>query len=448
MEALFRDSRENRFRLDHRDQAGQLAAEPSLGLIRSSASIMTNTAPIPVLVTGLGCVTALGSRVEETWTAILEGRSARGPLTAIEVEGCRVTEGAQARLPEIPHLSKKRLSRLSRASRLAIPAAGEALASSGLLAEDGRCRIPRLEISVATTACGMELGEDFLRSILSGRPGRRPGMVAHYQAQEQVAEIQSAYGFQGPAMIVANACAAGANAIGHAADLIRSGMAEIVLAGGYDALCELVFAGFDSLQTLAPEACRPFDRNRSGLMLGEGAAFLVLESGEHARRRGARILGSVAGYGQTTDRLHLTQPAQDGSALAGAIKQALDSAGIQPSRVGYINAHGTGTRFNDGAEATAFLGIFGGADVRISSTKAALGHTLGAAGAIEAVLCLMALGTGDLPPQINVTDPEPSVAPLLAQPGERRQLDAVLSVNLGFGGSNAALILTPAGNRF
>lgn len=389
----------------------------------------------------------MGSCVEETWNALLEGRSARGPVNAIEVEGCRVTEGAQARLPDIPHLSSKRIARLSRASRLAIPGAGEALASSGLLGEDGRCRIPRLEMSVATTACGMELGEGFLRSILNGRPGRRPGMVAHYQAQEQVAEIQSVYGFQGSAMIVANACAAGANAIGHAADLIRSGMAEVVLAGGYDALCELVFAGFDSLQTLAPDACRPFDRNRTGLMLGEGSAFLVLESEEHARRRGARIRGSVAGYGQTTDRLHLTQPAQDGSALAGAMKQALDSARMEPSQVGYINAHGTGTRFNDGAEATAFLGIFGGTDVRISSTKAALGHTLGAAGAIEALLCLMALETGDLPPQINVTDPEPDIAHLLVHPGERKRLDAAMSVNLGFGGSNAALIFTPSGNR-
>ena len=408
---------------------------------------MTKPSPIPVVVTGHGCVTALGSCVEETWNALLEGRSARGPVTAIEVEGCRVTEGAQACFPDIPHLSSKWLSRLSRASRLAIPAAGEALASSGLLGEDGRCRIPRLEMSVATTACGMELGEGFLRSILNGRPGRRPGMVAHYQAQEQVAEIQSVYGFQGAAMIVANACAAGANAIGHGADLIRSGMAEVVLAGGYDALCELVFAGFDSLQTLAPDACRPFDRNRTGLMLGEGSAFLVLESEEHARRRGARIRGSVAGYGQTTDRLHLTQPAQDGSALAGAMKQAFDSARMEPSQVGYINAHGTGTRFNDGAEATAFLGIFGGTDVRISSTKAALGHTLGAAGAIEALLCLMALETGDLPPQINVTDPEPDVARFLVHPGERKRLDAAMSVNLGFGGSNAALIFTPYGSR-
>ena len=395
-----------------------------------------------VVITGYGCVTALGGNSESTWEALIRGESARAPLTAIEVEGCRVTAGAQAELPEIPRISSKRLSRLSRASRLAIPAAGEALGSAGLLDGEGRCQLPRLEMSVATTACGMELGEQFLRARLSGKTKGTSRMVSHYQAQQQVAEVQGTYGFQGASMIVANACAGGANAVGHAADLIRSGMAEIVLAGGYDALCELVFAGFDSLQTLAPDACRPFDRNRSGLMLGEGAAFLVLESEEHARQRGALIRGAVVGYGQATDRLHLTQPAQDGSPLIEAMRQALSSAGMTPDQVGYINAHGTGTRFNDGAEATAFQEVFGGTDVRISSTKAALGHTLGAAGAIEALLCFLALERGELPPQINVSDPEPAVAPFLVRSGERGQIDAAMSVNLGFGGSNAALLLT------
>jgi len=403
-------------------------------MIRSSAN--------RVVITGYGCVTALGGTMESTWEALIGGASARAPITAIEVEGCRVTAGAQACLPDIPRLSRKRLTRLSRASRLAIPAAGEALLSAGLLDGGGCCTIPRLEMSVATTACGMELGEEFLRSRLNGKSHGNSGMVSHYQAQQQVAEIQETHGFQGPAMIVANACAAGANAVGHAADLIRSGMSEIVFAGGYDALCELVFAGFDSLQTLAPEACRPFDRNRSGLMLGEGAAFMVLESEEHARQRGATIRGAVAGYGQTTDSLHLTQPAQDGTPLIGAMKQALSNAGMTPDQVGYINAHGTGTRFNDGAEASAFLEVFAGTDVRISSTKAALGHTLGAAGAIETLLCLLALERGMLPPQINVTDPEPAIAPLLVRAGEQRRIDAAMSVNLGFGGSNAALLLT------
>jgi 3-oxoacyl-[acyl-carrier-protein] synthase II len=395
------------------------------------------------VVTGYGCVTALGWDAVTTWSALLAGASARAPITAIDVEGCRVTEGAQAGLPDIPHLSPKRLSRLSRASRLAIPAAGEALRMAGLLDHSGRSLLPRLEMSVSTTACGMEKGEEFLHALWKGKSRGNAALTAHYQAQQQMGEIHESYGFGGPVMIVANACAGGGNAIGHACDLIRSGMAEIVVAGGYDALCELVYAGFDSLQTLAPDACRPFDRGRSGLMLGEGAAFLVIESESHAMRRGASILGMVAGYGQTTDTHHLTQPAQDGAPLERAMRKALSSAGMEPSDIGYVNAHGTGTPFNDGAEARAFRRIFGDVSpVRLSSTKAALGHTLGAAGAIEGVLCLLTLESGCIPPQINVRDPEPDVAAFLAGRDERREMRAAMSVNLGFGGSNAAVLFS------
>jgi 3-oxoacyl-[acyl-carrier-protein] synthase II len=288
----------------------------------------------------------------------------------------------------------------------------------------------------------MEKGEQFVRALRVGSSAGNATRVSRYQAHQQVAEIQSSYGFGGSVMIVANACAGGGNAIGHAADLIRSGMAEIVLAGGYDALCELVFAGFDSLQTLAPDACRPFDKGRSGLMLGEGAAFLVIESEHHAARRGARILGAVAGYGQTTDTLHLTQPAQDGAPLEKAMRKALATAGMEASEIGYVNAHGTGTPFNDGAEARAFQRVFGDTPVRLSSTKAALGHTLGAAGSIEAVLSLLAIESGCLPPQINLLDPEPDVAGHLTGLGEKREINAAMSVNLGFGGSNAAVIFS------
>lgn len=394
------------------------------------------------VVTGYGCVTALGGDAGTTWHALLSGASARAPITVIDVEGCRVTEGAQAVLPEIPGLSRKQLSRLSRASRLAIPAAGEALRMAGLLDPSGTSLLPRLEMSVSTTACGMEKGEQFLHALWKGESRGNAALTAHYQAQQQVGEVHGFYGFGGPVMIVANACAGGGNAIGHSADLIRSGMAEIVLAGGYDALCELVYAGFDSLQTLAPDACRPFDTGRSGLMLGEGAAFLVIESERHALRRGASPCGVVAGYGQTTDTHHLTQPAQDGAPLERAMRKALASAGMEPSDVGYVNAHGTGTPFNDGAEARAFRRLFGNASVRLSSTKAALGHTLGAAGAIEGVLSLLALESGILPPQINVRDPEPDVAAYLAEQDEKKDIQVSMSVNLGFGGSNAAVLFS------
>jgi 3-oxoacyl-[acyl-carrier-protein] synthase II len=392
-----------------------------------------------VAVTGIGCLTALGPDTATTWQALCAGASARAPLTAIAVEGCRVTEGAQAALPDWPNPAP---ARLSRAARLALPAVREALACAGLLDKNGRSTLPRLEMSVSTTACGMEKGEEFLRALWSAVPRRQSARVAHYQSQAQIGAIHDTFGFDGPVMTVANACAGGGNAIGHAADLIRAGMAEVVLAGGYEALSELVFAGFDGLQSLAPEACRPFDRGRRGLMLGEGAAFLVLENPDHARARGARILGLVAGYGHTTDRHHLTQPAPDGAPLETAMRRALAQSGLDAAEVGYVNAHGTGTPFNDGAEAQAFHRVFGAGPTKLSSTKAALGHTLGAAGAIEAVLCLLALQHGQLPPQINLLDPEPLVAGALVTPGTTMKISAALSANLGFGGSNAAVIFT------
>jgi len=288
----------------------------------------------------------------------------------------------------------------------------------------------------------MEKGEDFLRSLWKGEKSGHTAGVAHYQAQQQIGEIQQRFGFRGPAMIIANACAGGGNAIGHAADLIRTGMADIVLAGGYDALCDLVFTGFDSLQALAPDACRPFDRGRRGLMLGEGAAFLVVESERHALERGAALHGVVVGYGQATDTFHLTQPAQDGAPLEQAMRQALEKARLTPSEIGYVNAHGTGTPFNDGAEAKAFHAVFGKTSTKISSTKSAIGHTLGAAGAIESVFSLLALKSGFLPPQVNLLDPELLVADALVKVGETASLHSVMSVNLGFGGSNAVLVFS------
>jgi 3-oxoacyl-[acyl-carrier-protein] synthase II len=391
-------------------------------------------------VTGFGCVTALGSNAAQTWQSVIAGCSARAPLTAIAVNGCRVTAGAEAELPPLPGFTSKELGRFSRADRLAMPAAEEALRQAGLLDTTGRCSLPRLEMSVSTTACGMEKGEEFLRAVWAGTNAGQTARVAGYQAQQQIAALHRRFGFAGPFMIVANACAGGGNAIGHAWDLIRAGMAEIVLCGGYDALNELVFAGFDCLQSLAPEACRPFDRNRRGLMLGEGAGFLVLETIEHARRRGAAIRGYVTGYGHSTDLHHLTQPAPDGAPLERAMRQALLRANCSPEDVGYVNAHGTGTPFNDGAEAQAFHRVFGAGPTKLSSTKAALGHTLGAAGAIEAVLSLLALQTGQLPPQINLQDPEPLVADALVKDQESMALKSVMSVNLGFGGSNAAVL--------
>ena len=361
------------------------------------------------------------------------------------MEGCRVVEGAQAELPDLNWLPPKTVSRLSRAARLALPAAREAMVDAGILDSKGRSVFPRLEMSLSTTANGMELGEAFLQGVWAGSFRHQTVRVSRYPAQQQVADLQQSLGFTGPAMIVSNACASGANAIGHAADLVRAGFADIVLAGGFEALCELVFCGFDCLQSLAPDDIRPFDVNRRGLMLGEGAAFLVIESAAHAAARGAKPKGRIVGYGHTTDTHHITQPDPTGAPLELCIRRALEQAGLQPSDVGHINAHGTGTPFNDSAEAAAFARVFiENAKPRLVSTKAAIGHTLGAAGTLEAVFSLLALQTRRIPPQIKTTQPIPEVAGWLAQPGEVLEKPAVLSVNLGFGGSNAALLLTAA----
>ena len=399
-----------------------------------------------VVITGWGCVSPLGDDVATTWASLLRGDSARDEITCIPVEGCRVTKGAQATLPELMGVPKREISRLSRASRLAIPAAREAMADAGILNSKGLSIFSRLELSISTTACGMEHGESFLHDIWSRNLRHLASKLSRYPAHQQIGDLQQHLGFSGPSMIVSNACASGANAIGHAADLLRAGFADIVLVGGYEALCELVFCGFDSLQALDPHLCKPFDLHRRGLMLGEGAAFLVMETSAHASKRGAKIKGRIAGYGHTTDTHHITQPDPTGAPLEKAIQRALLQAGLKPSEIGYLNAHGTATIFNDGAEALAFARVFaediGG--VRISSTKAAIGHTLGAAGTLEAVFALECLRTGDIPPQINSTHPIPELATCLAQPGDKLTKPAVLSVNLGFGGSNAALIFTAA----
>ena len=393
-----------------------------------------------VVITGQGCVSPLGGDVASTWARLLDGENARGPLGCIPVEGCRVTQGAEAALPDLDWLSQKEIARLSRASRLALPAAQEALRDAGLCDVHGRSRVARLELSLSTTANGMEFGERFLKRVWAGTRRGQAAEIARYPSQQQVADLQQHLGFSGPSMIVSNACASGANALGHAADLIRGGFAEIVLAGGFEALCELVFCGFDCLQALAPEECKPFDIGRRVLMLGEGAGFVVMESRAHAARRGADIKGRLVGYGHTTDTHHITQPEPGGVPLEGAIRQALARSGLVPADIGYINAHGTGTPFNDGAEAAAFARIFKEPEIRISSTKAAIGHTLGAAGALEAVFSLLALQTGCIPPQINTTQPLEGMEGRLARPGDLLKKPAVLSVNLGFGGSNAAVI--------
>ena len=253
-------------------------------------------------------------------------------------------------------------------------------------------------------------------------------------------DAQEAFGLSAPCQVIANACASGTNAIGHAFECVRSGRYQRVLTGGYDALSELVFVGFDSLQASTAERCRPFDRERTGLVLGEGAAILLLENFDSAQARGAKIVAEIIGYGISTDNHHLTQPNPSGSGARQAMEGALQSAGISAGEIDYINAHGTATPFNDAAEGKAIAELFDG--VAVSSTKGMMGHSLGAAGAIEAVISLLALRNQFLPPNINFRNGDAGLdLNIVANSSQPGRLRTVLSNSFGFGGTNASVII-------
>jgi 3-oxoacyl-[acyl-carrier-protein] synthase II len=287
----------------------------------------------------------------------------------------------------------------------------------------------------------MSHGEDYFRSLNRNSSLRHsPTWIANYPAQKPVIDAQEAFGISAPCQVIANACASGTNAIGHAFECVRSGRYQRVLAGGYDALSELVFVGFDSLQASTPEKCRPFDRDRTGMVLGEGAAVLALENLDAARARGARVLAEIIGYGISTDNFHMTQPDPSGIGPRQAMERALGSANISADVVDYINAHGTATAFNDAAEGKAISALFD--RVPVSSTKSMMGHSLGAAGAVEAIICLLALQHQFLPPNINFhagdEDIDLNIAANEAQPAILR---TVLSNSFGFGGTNASILM-------
>jgi 3-oxoacyl-[acyl-carrier-protein] synthase II len=395
-----------------------------------------------VVVTGLGAVCALGGQIDEIWNRLVAGEDGSGPVTLFDVSGCRCRRAAEVKNEWLSG-GDHRTKGLARATRLLIPAAREALEQAEVL---GTPEMDGIALSISTTAGAMAWAEEFLRGLVAHRPGGLLSFIARQQPQQQLLDLEDALRFRaGITTIIGNACASGANAVGHAADLLLTGQAEIVIAGGYEALSELLFLGFDCLQATSVSSCRPFDRGRDGLMLGEGAAVLIMETSTHAARRGAPALARLAGYGHATDLKHLTQPSADGAALTSAMRMATRRAHLAPAEIGYVNAHGTATSLNDTAEVAAYDAIFpefARADVRVSSTKAAVGHTLGAAGALEAVFTVQALRHQRLPPQIATRDPMPEIASNLVTVADSAapNLRYAASVNLGFGGSNAALI--------
>ncbi len=398
--------------------------------------------PRRVVITGTGVVTALGFGWRENATGFRSGRTAFRDVTLFDVSKQRARKAAEVALTGVlpqTKLSARQAPRLDRASRLLLFAADEAWHQAGWQPSED------LPIVLGTTSGGMSLGEAYYRQAITQPSANRqqPSRVAHYQPQRQALDLAEAFQFRGPVTIVSNACASGANAIGHAWHLVRTGQAERVFTGGYDAVSQLVFAGFDSLQALSTTACRPFDARRDGLALGEGAAMLALESLESARRRGAEILAEVVGYGAANDAHHLTQPHPQGHAAIATMTAAARVAGVTPEQIGYVNAHGTATPLNDGAEAAAintWAGKFA-ANVPVSSTKASIGHLLGAAGAVETVVCAMALREGWLPPTTTIETVDPACAfPIVREPRDAR-IEFALTNSFGFGGANATLIL-------
>lgn len=400
----------------------------------SSSSQPANGARVAVVAAGI--VSPLGFGLDETLEALREGKDCVAQVTAFEVDRCRCHTAAQvsdARLAAADRY-QRHPERLHRVARMMILALKEALDQES----DFR---PELTV-VGTTSGGMTFGEQYYRDLKSGHgPSRQaPSLIANYTPQKPVMDAQAAFGIGAPCQIIANACASGTNAIGHAFNCVRSGRYRRVLTGGYDAISELVFVGFDSLQASTPDRCRPFDNERSGMVLGEGAAVLALENLESAQQRGANILAEVIGYGISTDNFHLTQPDPTGGGARRAMEAALQSARISPDEVHYINAHGTATPFNDAAEGKAIAELFDG--VPVSSTKGMMGHSLGAAGAIEAVISLLALRNQLLPPNINFRQGDTGLdLNIVANSGQTGRVRTVLSNSFGFGGTNASVIL-------
>lgn len=379
-----------------------------------------------VVITATGIVSPLGVGSPDTVAALREGRDCVAPVTAFDVSKCRSKTAGHAPLIEAGD------ARVHPASRMMMEAAAQLRRGDAGFA-------PELAV-IGTTSGGMSDGERFFRTQGKRERGHA-AMLANYPGQRPVLDCLHALGTSAPAQIIANACASGTNAVGHAFRLIRAGLHDSVLAGGYDALCELVYVGFDSLQAATTDKVRPFDRGRTGLVLGEGAALLALEEMESATHRGAPILAEVTGYGISTDNHHLTQPHPSGIGPEMAMSRALADARRDAADIDYINAHGTATAFNDSSEGVAIAKLFG-ARVPVSSTKAMMGHSLGAAGAIEAVFCVLALNGGFLPPNINYREADPAFdLNIVANAAREAGLRAVLSNSFGFGGTNASVIL-------
>ena len=404
-----------------------------------------------VVITGLGAVTPVGNDVPTTWEALLNGRSGVERIRRFDPSELKTQFAAEVKdFDAAQYTGRREARKLDRFTHFALAAACEAVADAGLdwAAEDPS----EIGVLVGSAVGGIiSLLEQAALMEQSGPRRVSPFLIPALMMNAAAGQIAITFGLQGPNLAVATACATGSHAIGEAAAIIRRGDAQVMLAGGSEAgIVPVAIAGFNVMGALSTRnddpqgACRPFDADRDGFVMGEGAGMMVLESLAHAQARGARIYGELLGYGATADAFHITAPAEDGKGAAMAMQRALEQAAISPTAVDYINAHGTSTRLNDASETAAIKMVFGEHAYRlaVSSTKSMTGHLLGAAGAVEAIFCLLALRDQMFPPTINYETPDPA-CDLDYVPNVARQAkaDVAMSNSFGFGGHNAALVL-------
>jgi len=391
----------------------------------------------PVVVTGAGTINALGHDVPSFWSALLGAASGIRPIPDCLGSGALVLAAPVS--DPLPPVSSSGPP-LSRTDHLALVAAGEALTLSGLLSS---IRKDRVAVVMGTTTGAIREVEEAL--LVGGSTEAVPrSRLLMFERAGTAEAVARELDLGGPRLTLHTACASGGSAILVGAELIRSGHAEAAVVGGADALARITLAGFRALRLAGREPCRPFDRERRGLTLGEGAGILVLERREVANARGARVLASLLAGGESTDAHHLTAPLEDGSGAARALRHALSRAGLDAGGVDHVNAHGTGTIQNDAAEAAALRAVFGSRAKRlpVTSIKGALGHTLGAAGAIEAITAIWTLATGLVPPTAGCREPDPALGLEIVRGVPRHgEWRVVLSSSFGFGGANAVLCL-------
>lgn len=400
-----------------------------------------------VVVTGMGVVSPVGNTLADFWRALCEGRSGITLVDRFDTEGFPSRIAGLVRHCAPAGLTNKDLYRMDRFSVYAVDAASQAWAQAGI--DVGRTNPRRCGVVLGSGIGGIETFEEQAVRLHEGGAKRvSPLFVPKALANMASANIAIRLGLTGPNKAVLTACAAAAHCIADAVSLIRAGRADVVLAGGAEAsVTPLAMAAFGAMKALscrneAPEkASRPFDRDRDGFVVSEGAGVLVCESEAHAKARGAVILGEIAGTGESCDAYHITTPRPDGAGAVAAMSSAIEDAECETSAVDYVNAHGTSTVYNDAAEALALRLLFGDAVPPVSSTKSMTGHLLGAAGAVEAVACIMAIRHNTLPPSINYESPDPECnIPIVANEAREADVAIALSNSLGFGGHNASIV--------